>query len=257
MLPKNSKLKTVALLFYTLFVPWTYSQRSPLIQIVVCRPLLVPALGTHLFLKFPKFPSPLEKLNRHMNDDLEWQSIRYRDGTTYEGLAKDGRNHERGVLVHPNGDRYEGEFRENQYWGFGAYVWTSKGAIYRGQFKEGRIKGCGVRAFRQPDGSFAEEAGFFVDDEFVGPILACPVTIAQAMAAEADIAASMSRAFQLKPPGTKGPPLGWISGIFGARRWGAGGADNCKSSEGTGPGSLVLARTRPTLGRVGDTGPEL
>ena len=43
---------------------------------------------------------------------------------SYEGLAANELCHVRGVFKYPSGDRYEGEYVENQMSGYGVYVWS-------------------------------------------------------------------------------------------------------------------------------------
>lgn len=52
----------------------------------------------------------------------------------------------RGVFKYSNGDRYEGEFQDNQMSGFGVYVWGQEGSVYRGQVRAGAGVGEGSRA---------------------------------------------------------------------------------------------------------------
>ncbi len=69
--------------------------------------------------------------------------------------------------------------------------------IYRGEWENDRMRGCGVRLARSGDGKFSMHEGQFVDDEFVGPGMTCPVPVARQAAADADTAAAMARAFQV------------------------------------------------------------
>ncbi|KAK9820914.1 hypothetical protein WJX74_006604 [Apatococcus lobatus] len=102
-----------------------------------------------------------------------------------------------GVLKHSNGDRYEGEFFNGKMHGFGAYTWRN-GIIYRGEWEANKRSGCGVELVRNHDGSFTSREGQFMNDTFIGPVMACPASIAVARAAEADAAAQKARAFVLK-----------------------------------------------------------
>lgn len=63
--------------------------------------------------------------------------------------------------------RYEGEFEENNMSGFGVYVWGQEGSVYRGQWSNSMMNGCGVKITRQPNGSYLAEEGRFVNDEWV------------------------------------------------------------------------------------------
>ena len=52
-------------------------------------------------------------------------SFMQRDGSNYEGLVREGKCHVRGVLRYANGDRYEGEYKDNYMNGLGVYVWKN------------------------------------------------------------------------------------------------------------------------------------
>ena len=56
---------------------------------------------------------------------------------SFEGLVKEDKCHVRGVFKYANGDRYEGEFEENNMSGYGVYVWGAEGSVYRGQVRTG------------------------------------------------------------------------------------------------------------------------
>jgi hypothetical protein len=58
----------------------------------------------------------------------------------------------RGVLSLKNGDKYDGEFVDGLYDGYGKYFW-SDGRWYEGLWKQGKID-KGTIFF--PDGKFAE-----------------------------------------------------------------------------------------------------
>lgn len=65
--------------------------------------------------------------------------------------------------------RYEGEFEENNMSGFGVYVWGQEGSVYRGQWRNSMMNGCGVKITKQPSGGYLAEEGKFVNDEWVSP----------------------------------------------------------------------------------------
>jgi hypothetical protein len=48
-----------------------------------------------------------------------------------------------GVLVHANGDVYEGYWRDDKKHGYGRYIWTD-GDYYEGQWENGELHGHGV-----------------------------------------------------------------------------------------------------------------
>lgn len=75
------------------------------------------------------------------------------------------------------------------------------GRAYRGEWQNDAMEGCGVLMHMRADGSFVTEEGLFIKDEFVGPVMACPVAAARSAATEADRVAAMARGFVL--PGSK------------------------------------------------------
>eukprot|EP00884_Botryococcus_braunii_P020256 jgi/Botrbrau1/6914/Bobra.67_3s0032.2 len=103
--------------------------------------------------------------------------------------------------------RYEGDFHFNQRNGWGRYVWSKAGTIYRGEWQNDAMEGCGVLMHMRADGSFVAEEGLFINDEFVGPVMACPVTAARSAATEADRAAATARGFLLPCSKLKGQLL--------------------------------------------------
>ncbi|CAG9466683.1 unnamed protein product [Pedinophyceae sp. YPF-701] len=109
---------------------------------------------------------------------LAWESVRWRDGSVYEGTAVDGKAQGRGTLRYANGDKYEGQFASNYQHGFGAYVWKD-GTVYRGQWALGEMRGCGVRISKGHGGGFDVEEGYFHNGDHVGELWGCSVRAAR------------------------------------------------------------------------------
>ena len=61
----------------------------------------------------------------------------------HEYVFKEKTNHEDGVYITARGDRYEGEFNDNEYNGHGVYL-TACGDRYEGEFKGNEYNGHGV-----------------------------------------------------------------------------------------------------------------
>lgn len=115
----------------------------------------------------------------------------------YEGLVNEKeRCHVRGVFTYSDGDRYVGEYQDNDMDGFGVYVWKS-GTVYRGEWKDSKMHGCGVKLVKQRNGKVVAEEGEFVEDEWKGVTPMCKVKDARKAAEYADVAARMASVFQL------------------------------------------------------------
>jgi len=118
------------------------------------------------------------------------------------------RCHVRGIFTYSDGDRYMGEYRDNEMDGFGVYRWKESGTVYRGEWKESAMHGCGVKVVRQGNGKGIAEEGEFVDDEWKGVTKVCSVKKAREAAAYADIAAQMAKVFQVTDQGGGGEGVG-------------------------------------------------
>jgi hypothetical protein len=62
---------------------------------------------------------------------------------TYEGMWKCGQTHGYGVRIHPDGQRYAGEYANDRRNGHGTYTWPS-GSHYTGEWRDHYSDGCGV-----------------------------------------------------------------------------------------------------------------
>ena len=132
-------------------------------------------------------------------EHIRWQSIEFPDKSTYEGLSQDDKCHIRGVMTFSDGSYYAGEFKDNEYSGFGTYTWQGDRAqvVYRGEWRASKANGCGVRLTKQKNGKVVAEEGEFVDDEWLGSTKACSVKKAREAAKFADVAGQMANAFKL------------------------------------------------------------
>jgi len=104
--------------------------------------------------------------------------------------------------------------------GLGVYVWKN-GAVYRGEWRENNMHGCGVklipkagggkRAGRGGRGGGAVDAslglegivpqeGEWLEDGYVGDIMACSKYLSRKKAMDADFAAASARALALDGP---------------------------------------------------------
>lgn len=85
--------------------------------------------------------------------------FKYTNEAVYEGVFKNGKPQDMGILIYSNGNRYEGEWQDGKKSGEGTLYFTN-GARYKGQFSNNFMDGFGKYTFK--DGSVYE--GFFVAD---------------------------------------------------------------------------------------------
>ncbi|GAX75889.1 hypothetical protein CEUSTIGMA_g3332.t1 [Chlamydomonas eustigma] len=129
-------------------------------------------------------------------DSIKWRSMQWPDGSLYEGFTTtEGLCNRQGVIHYSNSDRYEGEFLNNRMQGYGVYIWRD-GTIYRGEWQQGMMHGCGVQLKRAEDGTFSQLHGKFFADDYVGPIMSCTAESASEAATEADVAAALARSLR-------------------------------------------------------------
>lgn len=93
------------------------------------------------------------------------------EGTArYVGGFASGKKDGRGVKTWPNGDRYEGAFRNDMRHGIGTYIWGEgsswKGERYQGSYVEDKREGFGV--YQWPNGD--RYVGQWRDDAMLGPL---------------------------------------------------------------------------------------
>ena len=69
------------------------------------------------------------------------------DGEMYEGVWKDGKMYGSGTYSIVNGDKYIGEIKDEKYHGLGKYIFKD-GRIYEGEWKDGNYHGSGKFTFQ-------------------------------------------------------------------------------------------------------------
>lgn len=137
---------------------------------------------------------PEEFMEAAVQSITVWESRLFADGSTYEGLFRNGLNHGPGNVIHPDGEKFEGWFRDGIMHGLGVYSWAN-GTRYSGAWRHGTMMGCGVK--RYPGGD--EEVGEWYFDQFIGDYSKCPEEVARKVAAKAEFAAAEARMFTKKP----------------------------------------------------------
>ena len=82
------------------------------------------------------------------------RTLEYEDGMIYEGDVVDGFKSGKGTQKQPDGDKYIGEFKKDQYHGYGKYLWSESNETeesYEGDFYEGDFRGFGTMVYRNGD----------------------------------------------------------------------------------------------------------
>lgn len=69
-------------------------------------------------------------------------TIKYPDGSKYQGMTKDGKYHGKGRMTHSNGDIYHGEWENGKAQGKGVFL-DKNGCMYDGEWREDVYHGKG------------------------------------------------------------------------------------------------------------------
>ena len=95
-------------------------------------------------------------------------TARFPNGERYEGEFRDDKRNGRGTFYHASGDRYEGEFRDDKRNGRGTYSFLAdnqfKGDRYEGEFRDSKYNGLGT--YYRANGKVT--TGFWQDNNYVG-----------------------------------------------------------------------------------------
>ena len=86
-------------------------------------------------------------------------------GDKYVGEFKDNNYHGQGTYTFANGEKYVGEFKDNNYHGQGTHTFAS-GSKYVGEFKDDKRHGQGT--YTWADGK--KESGYWMNSEFLPDI---------------------------------------------------------------------------------------
>ncbi|XP_070522522.1 MORN repeat-containing protein 4 homolog isoform X2 [Cardiocondyla obscurior] len=88
------------------------------------------------------------------------------NGTRYDGAFQNGLCSGLGVIVFPDGAKYEGEFMQGWFHGHGVF-WRADGMKFEGEFRGGRVWGLGLVTFADGSHGFPRNEGFFQDCRLV------------------------------------------------------------------------------------------
>ena len=90
-------------------------------------------------------------------------------GGYHEGEYVDNKKHGPGVMVFPDGSKYEGPFVEDAMTGECKYTYASSGDVYSGAFVDGKKHGQGSYLFKASQSTFMGrwENGAFVEGEWI------------------------------------------------------------------------------------------
>lgn len=86
----------------------------------------------------------------------EIRTFQFPSGATYTGQYSGTKKHGQGYWLHPEGDRYEGQFECNKHNGWGVYIIGPSGKKYVGEWRDGKMDGVGVYFFN------SQETEYFV-----------------------------------------------------------------------------------------------
>jgi len=75
---------------------------------------------------------------------IEWRWCEFPSGAVYKGGMRDYRKEGRGYWTHPDGESYEGGYKDNLQHEWGSYQFQGGNREYRGEWKEGRMEGIGL-----------------------------------------------------------------------------------------------------------------
>lgn len=87
------------------------------------------------------------KGQRQKNQMKIWRgigTIKYPNGSVYQGQTMDGLYNGKGRLTHSNGDIYQGEWKNGFAHGKGTYAKVSEGVLYDGQYENDLQHGKGI-----------------------------------------------------------------------------------------------------------------
>lgn len=121
-------------------------------------------LAPHLLVKrsrdLRQLVDEVQQANSHMGvvhpPSTDVRAFQFPSGATYTGQYFGTKKHGTGQWLHPEGDKYEGQFYLNKHCGWGVYVIGRSGKKYVGEWSEGKMSGVGVYFFTP------EETEYFV-----------------------------------------------------------------------------------------------
>lgn len=106
-----------------------------------------------LFLLFLKMESFLININHKYRTKDRFKSVfdglgtmKFQDGSIYQGLSKQGLFNGKGRMTHANGDIYQGEWKDGKACGKGTFV-DQTGSMYKGEWLNDLYHGKGVETW--------------------------------------------------------------------------------------------------------------
>ncbi len=88
--------------------------------------------------------------NLFANPKVILGTLTFSDGDKYEGELKDNKRHGKGTYTFSDGEKYEGEWKDGENHGTGTYTF-SNGEKYEGESKDGEEHGTGTYTFSNGD----------------------------------------------------------------------------------------------------------
>ncbi len=106
---------------------------------------------------YPSAKAQIEEARADLKDISEGKGssntkgvLMFPDGSRYEGEINHGRMNGKGVLIYPSGTRYEGEFLENNFNGKGKRI-GADGDVYEGDYVLNKQEGSGILTYNNGD----------------------------------------------------------------------------------------------------------
>ena len=106
----------------------------------------------HILLLANTINNQLDQININVFNDIQLnnQLINYPNGDKYEGDWRNGNKEGKGIYYFNNGNRYEGDYRNDNKEGKGVFYYNS-GDRYEGDWRNGKRDGKGIYYYNNGD----------------------------------------------------------------------------------------------------------